>query len=142
MRALLLSLALVALAGCDTDPIVPGEPLSRGQVEAAQAEFVAAGASAYTLQYQIECFCPPNTVEVRVVEGRVVDAEWTGYEVEPLTVLDLYDVVLDAFDEGAARVRVTVSEARPRVPAEIYIDYDEALADEEIGYRVVAFRAD
>ena len=142
MRSLPLLLALVLVAGCDTDPIVGGEALSRGQVEAARAEFAAADIDAYRLTYAINCFCTPNEVTVRVVDGEVVEVETTSYDAEPLTVLGLYDVVLDAYRQDAASVSATVSDARPRVPAEIWIDYNEGIADEEIGYRVLSFRAD
>lgn len=141
MRALPLILGLLVFVGCDTDPIVGGEALTRGQVEDARASFVASGIDSYVLRYAIDCFCPPNEVEVRVVEGAVVGVAWTGFEADPLTVLDLYDLVLDAYREGAASVRATVSATEPRIPADIWIDYDEAIADEEIGYRVLAFDA-
>lgn len=142
MRALPLILGLLVLvAGCDTDPIVGGEALTRGQVEAARASFVASGADSYVLRYAIDCFCPPNEVEVRVADGAVADVSWTSYEAAPLTVLGLYDLVLDAYRQDAALVRATVSATEPRVPADIWIDYDEAIADEEIGYRVLSFDA-
>ncbi|PAP74315.1 hypothetical protein B1759_17940 [Rubrivirga sp. SAORIC476] len=141
MRALPLILGLLLVAGCDTDPIVGGEALTRGQVEAARASFVASGADSYVLRYAIDCFCPPNEVEVRVADGAVADVSWTSYEAAPLTVLGLYDLVLDAYRQDAALVRATVSATEPRVPADIWIDYDEAIADEEIGYRVLSFDA-
>ena len=141
MRALPLILGLLLVAGCDTDPIVGGEALTRGQVEDARASFVASGIDSYVLRYAIDCFCPPNEVEVRVTDGAVADVSWTGYEADPLTVLDLYDLVLDAYRDDAASVRATVSATEPRIPADIWIDYDEAIADEEVGYRVLSFDA-
>lgn len=141
MRTLPLFLVLALVAGCDTDPIVGGEALTRGQVEAARAEFADAGVDTYRLRYAIDCFCPPNEVTVRVVNGEVVAVERTGYEAEPLTVLGLYDVVLDAYRRDAASVTATVSASRPRVLDRIWIDYDEGIADEEIGYRVLSFEA-
>lgn len=141
MRALSLVLIALAVAACDTAPIVPGEPLTRQQVEAARSEFAASGIDTYRIRYEIQCFCPPNTVEVEVAEGRVVATNSTSYEVDPLTVLDLYDLVLDAYREDAALVRATVSSERPRVPADIYIDRDERMADEEVGYRILSFEA-
>lgn len=142
MRTLPLVLVLAVLAGCDSDPIIGGEVLSRGQVEAARADFADLGPDDYTLRYAIDCFCPPNEVTVRVVDGAVAGVETTTYDVEGLTVLGLYDVVLDAFRQDAARVSATVTDSRPRVPIQISIDYDEGIADEEIGYRVLSYRAD
>ena len=48
---------------------------------------------------------------------------------------DLFDVLMDAFDRDAHEVRVTYDEATG-IPADIWIDYEENTADEELGFAV------
>ncbi|WP_420454636.1 DUF6174 domain-containing protein [Rubrivirga sp.] len=148
MRAFPLVLLLVA-AGCDSDSVggdvdlsADAEVTSAEDLARARAEWADAGPDRYRMSYEVLCFCPPNTVEVLVEDGRVVASSATSYETEPLGVLGLYDVALDAYAAGAASVTVRVTERGPPVPVQVSIDYDEGLADEEIGYRVVSFRAE
>jgi hypothetical protein len=52
-----------------------------------------------------------------------------------LSVERLFGVIDEAIREDAARIRV-VYDARLGFPADVYIDWDERLADEEFGYEV------
>lgn len=148
MRPTLLSAVLVlAVAGCDSVGPEAGEVdlgasvevSDRGALEDARDRWRASGPDAYTMRYEVVCFCAPVTVEVTVEDGRIVASETTGGPAQALDVDGLYRVALDAYDQRAASVEARVTERGPPVLVDLYIDYAVEIADEEIGYRVVAF---
>jgi hypothetical protein len=55
------------------------------------------------------------------------------------TVEDLFAVLADAYDRGAASVRASY-DAETGQPTEFFIDYDEQIADEEVGFTVEPVR--
>ena len=107
-----------------------------------RTSWIAGGVEQYRLRYEVVCFCPPTVVEVRVDGGRVVEADIDGVASDTLDVLGLYDVALAAYDAEADEVIVRVLPEGPALPVSITIDYDSRIADEEIGYRVLAFETD
>jgi hypothetical protein len=139
----------LAVAGCDSVGTEAGEVDLDALLEVADQEALedardrwrASGPDAYTMRYEVICFCPPVTVEVTVEDGRIVGSETTGGPAQALDVDGLYRVALDAYAEGAASVNARVTERGPPVLVDLFVDYSEAIADEEVGYRVVAFRA-
>lgn len=145
---LLLALAL-AVVGCDSAGPEAGEVDLGASVEVADREALAdararwraSGPDAYTMRYEVVCFCAPATVEVTVEGGRVVASETTGGPAEALDVDGLYGVALDAYDQRAASVVARVTERGPPVLVDLSIDYSREVADEEVGYHVVAFEA-
>jgi len=103
----------------------------------------------YRFTYTLNCFCPPQArgpFEVTVRDGKVADVLYKG-EGEPMdrplaeyeTVEDLFAVLADAYDRGAASVRVSY-DAETGQPTEFFIDYDEQIADEEVGFTVEPVR--
>lgn len=103
----------------------------------------------YRFTYSRQCFCPPQArgpFEVTVRDSKVADVLYKG-EGEPMdrplaeyqTVEDLFALLADAYDRGAASVRVSY-DAETGQPAEIYIDYDEQMADDEVGFTVEPVR--
>lgn len=99
----------------------------------------------YRFTYTRNCFCPPQyrgPFEVTVRGGTVADVGYEG-EGEPVdrplseyeTVDDLFALLGEAYDRDAARVDVTYDESTGQ-PTSIYIDYEEQMADEEVGFTV------
>jgi hypothetical protein len=64
-----------------------------------------------------------------------MDRPLTAYE----TVDDLLTLISEAYDRGAASVRASYDAATGQ-PTEVYIDYDEQMADEEVGFTVEPVR--
>lgn len=91
----------------------------------------------YTTVVEETCFCPPqralrtsvrgNRVISVTYQGRDRELARHGYEIE-----ELFRLLRRAYAE-AARLEVTY---RAGVPVSIYIDWDERIADEEIGLNV------
>lgn len=144
----LIVLSLALLAGCDTTgeggEVDLGSSVEVGSergLEEAYAEWLSTGPASYRLQYQVECFCAPVTVTVDVEDGRIVGAETEGGAAEALDVSALYGRALSAYRQGAASITVRLTERGPPIPVDLYIDYNEAIADEEMGYHVLSFES-
>lgn len=132
---------LPAFSGCNG----PSEPSSEQQLLSEnRARFRAGVGTSYSYDYRNVCFCGPDTTrEVRVsVRDRVrvsVTAVENGALVprerwnEFLTVEEVFDTIQHAIDEGAASVRVSY-DADFGYPKDVFIDFDERLADEERGF--------
>lgn len=150
----LLVVSAVVLAACDSDDNATATPtavltdpnsLSDPQeaLDAARALWASAGSDDYDMTFNWQCFCVvefvervdlevrSNTVSAGVVtdDGVALSSERLG---EYQTVSELFDFIQDAIDQDAAEIRV--SYASEGYPDEVWIDYDERMADEERGF--------
>ena len=147
----LLALALViSLAACAPAPPPPsvgsagvaeGLPPGPNGLDAARALWEEAGLDGYTMTVSRSCFCPPEyrgPFAVTVEDGETTGALYDGRPAEvgdPPTVEALFALLAEAYARGAARVDVTYDPALG-YPTSLYIDRDERIADEEVGYEV------
>lgn len=104
------------------------------------------GLSSYAYRLRVNCFCPPavtRPVRVTVENGTrtTITPEVTGAEVD-VQHLSRYDnvekvfaLIEDALNRDADLVRVTYDPQRG-YPTDVYIDYSEQMADEEVGMEV------
>ena len=134
---------LVMLVACSD--LGPGEgPLA--QLEQNRERWQLLRPPSY--QYGVEriCFCGLESrgpVRVTVTGDDVTDRTYvdSGDPVPPLladlfpTVDGLFDVLLDAIERDAHRIDVTYDPISG-VPLDLWIDYQETLADEELGFSV------
>jgi len=146
MRTLVLSLALLAVAGCDgnTDD-VPGVGASV-RVESLddladiRDAWERSGPQNYRLKYERSCFCDTAALSgvVTVRDGVVVgDAPQS-----PQTVESLFNIAADTIgDPDVASVEFRVSSDAPRIPVLLSIDYSAGMADDEFSIRVTGFEA-
>ena len=148
MRTAAFAVLLLAVAGCDAIGASGGVDLgssvavdSRAALVDARDRWRDSGPEAYRMRYAVTCFCAPTTVDVTVEDGRIVASETDGGALAVLDVDGLYAEALRAYDRGAARVDVRVTEGESPVPVEVFIDADVVVADEEVGYRVLSFEA-
>ena len=134
-----------ALAACDgiasVDPEAGVEVASVEELAAYRDAWVRSGVEDYRLRFEVLCYCTPTTVDVRVEGGAVVEVSPDDVAGEPQTVLDLYDLALDAYPE-AARVTVRVRPGPAPIPVSVSIDQSAVVADEEVTYVVRAFERD
>jgi len=138
--------ALALFGGCgDVGPDPGGLP---GEVAAQRQKWEARRPAAYTLVVERQCFCAPDgrgpvrlTVEgTRVVTRTYVDSgEPVAETLAGLfpTVDGLFDILEDALDRSAEQVDVTW-DPEWGAPASFFIDYSRSVADEELGFRIVA----
>ena len=111
-----------------------------------RARWEALSITSYEYEVARSCYCPPSSlgpVRVRVEDGVVTDRTFvngtnTGSE-EPgewfPSVAGLFDLLAEAYERDAHEVEVTY-DRDTGVPLDIYIDYDEYVADEEVGLSV------
>ena len=139
MRLLLLSLLLAA---CSAPSVVPPADVTVGdELALARALWADANMEDYEMTITRSCFCPPEwrgPYTVTVEEGEVASVIYEATPVgvgEPPTVEGLFELLETAYAEGAVRVDVSYHEDWG-YPMSLYIDKEEMMADEEIGYEV------
>ena len=138
MRAIL---AVLLLAACTQTAPVSQSGAGPESLDAARALWADAGFADYQMTLTRSCFCPEDfrgPFAVSVEDETVTEVEFQGRDLSTdraLTVEALFDLLQDAYDQGAARVDVTY---HPTLgyPMSLYIDVSEMMADEEVGYTV------
>lgn len=138
-----LALGCVALTGCGTTG--PGAPFS---IELANNARLWAGQAPDAYRYAVRrlCFCGPEAigpVRMDVVDGQVVSMVYvegggpvdSDYESLFPTVEGLFAVLADALERDAVQIDVTW-DPETGIPVDFFIDYDEGIADEELGFTV------
>ena len=136
---------LVAAAAC-SNPTGPEMDLER--LEASRRRFEAAVGADYSVAYQNVCFCVDTFREpvlLTVRQGTIVSvqrrsdgspvpaARWDDYR----TVERVFAAIEEALRGDAAAVRVDY-DRELGYPRDVWIDYDERLADEEQGFQLEA----
>ena len=144
--ATLLAFALVAVpvaAGQEggyaqrtIDPDITSGKEQRA-LSAARKTWRKQGVPSYTFGLTVSCFCPPTT-DVKIVVRNGKPARSTPKDLlAQSTVPRLFKTIQDAIDRKATKLVVTYG---PRgVPRSIFVDSDQRIADEEIGYIVRKF---
>lgn len=157
MRLLVFFLLLAALPACSAvRPATPAEGLPGVQANA--RKWAAANVRNYTFTYERQCFCTAETrgpFVVTVANGQVASVRRLAGGMTPdgqpmagpedtrpenrLRIEDFFDLITGAHRDGVAEVR-TAYDARLGFPTSIWIDRDEGIADEEIGYQISNLR--
>ncbi len=140
-RAAAVAAALGALAAGCSDALAPGE--APRDLEAARRLWARTRPAAYVFTVQPLCFCIPRPLTLTVRDGVVVDARdpATGAPAAPapqFTVDSLFAHLDDAVRRRAASISATY-DPRRGYPVSTFVDYDESMADEELGYAVRDF---
>ena len=143
MRALLLAvfvLALAAPAGAQTPPPNTTDPSitdgsAQRKLDRARERWRKARLHNYRFQLKRQCFCPPTSWVLFVRGGAPVRAPAEAGKVA--TVRRLHRRIQDAINE---RVHALVVRYGKRgMPRFMYIDGQQLVADDEIGYQVEHF---
>lgn len=148
MKIHLKRLALVLLVGvgpsaCDSLGLTGGP---ESELEENRARWASLSLTSYEYVLRRGCFCTPafiGPVRVRVDGGAVTQRTYVDvtepvptkpWELFP-SVDGLFDILADAYERDAHRVVVTY-DPESGVPLDVFIDYEENIADEELGFTV------
>ena len=137
-------LAVLLATGCTDQGPEVGE--LRQEILANRARWAAVGPNSYTYDVERLCFCPEaarGPVRVWVVSGQVMARTYTATGATVPTDLEhlfpsvdgLFEVLLDALARDAHTIDVHWNTGTG-VPVDLWIDYVEGMADEELGYSV------
>lgn len=143
MRTLLALLSCVGVAAC-SDIGIDVRPLT--ELEKAEARWRRFGPDSYIYALARTCFCPLEftmPVRVRVEHGVAVARTFVGTgdrvpeSMEHLfpSIDGLFEILRHAYAEDADEVRVSYDQGLG-YPTDFAIDYDEQIADEELGIEV------
>lgn len=147
-RTTALLLAIILIAGC-TGGSGGAETGAAAELRTAREKWEKAGFENYTFHFRWQCFCIQeyvSLVELNVEGGKVVSGSYVegGGDLGPDRLADympvdqLFDLIQEAVDRDAHSVR---AEYDPDYgyPVDVYIDYDEMIADEEKGFTIEKF---
>jgi hypothetical protein len=136
----LSALGLLTLFAPSCDSLGP----ERSELERARALWEANGPSDYVYTVERLCFCGyRGPARVTVEDGAVVSIVYLADDEPPVelteelfpTVDGLFDILEDAIARDAHSISATY-DPEMGVPVEFFIDYQENVADEELGMRV------
>jgi len=129
---LLVSLLFLTCKKSDLESLTPFEQNKR-KWEALEVE-------SYTFSFQISCFCPSEFTlpkQVKVVNNTITHVNGVAYDKDTnwdiRTIDQLFDIIADA-EKKDAHVLEVKYDPNKGYPTSIFIDYDEMIADEEVGY--------
>lgn len=145
---LALLTVVAGLAGCGAPRSSPLDT-AQGELDRNRRTWEALGSEDYRYVGRRGCFCPPDIYSPVIVEVRGGEVVSRTYQEDGRAVSEehaelwpalpgVFDLVQDAIDREAADVAVAY-DPDTGVPRTIRIDYDEMMADEELGYEVEGF---
>lgn len=132
-------------------PIKPPTPSQiQFQLNANRELWESSGPASYQLEYRRVCFCAPNVTSpvTVVVSDGVIESRTYAETRDPVgeavrdlfpDVTGMFDIVQDAIDQQAARIRVHY-DSEYGYPTSISIDYSTMIADEELGFTVSSLK--
>jgi hypothetical protein len=119
------------------------------ELEANRKLWESKGPASYVFDYRVVCYCPPQVtraVTITVENGEVVGVTYVDSG-EPVdlyepgdypTVDDLFDEIESALAQGPHWVRAEY-DTPLGYPTDVFIDFEENVADEERGFVVDRF---
>jgi len=141
--AALLAFALAAVpvaSGQSTEGrrIDPGitDGSKQRRLDRARRDFRSTGVRSYRYVLSRTCYCPPLAGTIVVRDGRP-SARTPKQLADAATVPRLFRRIQRAIDAKVARISVRYGTRG--VPRSIYVDTDQRIADEEIGYTIERF---
>jgi hypothetical protein len=137
MKPYLLFFSIVLFFSCN-----PENPVTLTDFELNKNKWETLGIDSYTFTFQISCYCLredtlPKTVQV--VNGKIVKVDGATYDEDEhwgvQTISQLFNLIEQSEKEKVHTLEVDYHPDKG-FPTMVYIDRDEMIADEEMGYHV------
>ena len=135
-NTLLLFFALLLLT-CNKD-----QPEPTTEFELNKNKWEALGVDPYSFKLQISCFCTEETTRlkaVKIVNNQITSVNETPYNSDKhwgvMTISQLFDEIENAERDKVFLLRVEYDQDKG-FPNSVYIDREEMMADEEMGYTI------
>jgi len=135
-NTLLLFFALLLLT-CNKD-----QPEPTTEFELNKNKWEALGVDSYSFTLQISCFCTEETTRlkaVKIVNNQITSVNETPYNSDKhwgvMTISQLFDEIENAERDKVFLLRVEYDQDKG-FPNSVYIDREEMVADEEMGYTI------
>ena len=137
MKSGLLTFFALLLLACNKDQTDPPN-----EFEVNKNKWEALDLNSYSFTLQISCFCTEETTrpkEIKVVNNQITLVNEIPYDPEDhwnvMTISQLFDEIENAEREEVFMLSVEYDTDKG-FPNSVYIDREEMIADEEIGYTV------
>lgn len=140
-RGAVAVLLALAASGCGSVSGPDELDEERDRLQQARAQWLSQGLRDYQYTFRRSCFCAPGSTEpMRItVRGNAIASVVRisdGAPQDPAvfdTIDGLFDLLAEAIDTDAAQFRAEY-DGRLGFPTSAYIDRDERIADEELGF--------
>jgi hypothetical protein len=140
----------VEIRGLEPVLIVGDTESVQAKVLKNQGRWERSNISTYTYTTSWHCFCMREyvaQVSVKVVDGEVVEVNFIDPSLVEVpkpgrfvTIDGLFDHLQNALDQDAFNISATYDD-QLGYPVEVFVDYDQGIVDEELGFTVGSLRA-
>jgi hypothetical protein len=137
MKNTLLLFFASLLLTCNKD-----QPEPTTEFELNKNKWEALGVDSYSFTLQISCFCTEETTRlkaVKIVNNQITLVNETPYNSDEhwgvMTISQLFDEIENAERDKVFLLRVEYDQDKG-FPNSVYIDREEMMADEEMGYTI------
>lgn len=144
---------ILTVTSFEPDPPL-GDPQLRSELADAMARWASSGSADYDYVFTRTCFCPEEFVgpyRVAVRAGVVTTASFKGTDLFDIGILEIgrYDEIIKTVPGVFAEIARALAEAHridvtyhpvSGYPTDVYIDWEQTTADEEVGYRIEDLR--
>ena len=144
-RIILLCVTLSLLLGCDlTDNVFkPADNDTQSKLDQNRKKWMSRMVSNYQFNFRWICFCALEyiaPVNISVRKNRIADVAFVEGDVpgaieDYRTIEGLFDLLQEGIDKNAHIISVHYH-SELGYPIDVWIDYDEAIADEELGFEI------
>jgi hypothetical protein len=137
MKSYFLSSLAIILLSCNEEKM---EPLSDFEINKNKWEALAI--DSYSCTFKISCYCIREATlpkRIQVVNGRIVNVNTDSYDKDEhwgiLTIDQLFDLI-EQSEKDKVHVLNVEYNSEKGYPISVYIDREEMMVDEEMGYYV------
>ena len=122
------------------------KPVDDDELSLNQKKWIGNNIANYEFTLTINCFCPPERVgphNIKVTDNKIVSVNNSPYDItksgELMTINQLFEFIKTSIANNPFKNTI---EYNPTYgyPQNVYFDFNQQMADEEIGYQITSFK--